>query len=268
MVPSLMFSLVFIPTILMAEIQVGVDTLTRNNLLQVSTMQFSPLKLQSVSRDTPVEVFLSCTTKVDTGDIYAMINTYTTCSCPCGSGVGFGSFCAFYQATHGFYSLDLSSTLNYNDISQFTKIDTVHTFMGRSICCIPFTEINMGTANVGCLVKTRTNNYALLCISSLSDTITDNCQVMPATFVTLHGLRIQWYLQTDGSLDFSKAVVTRVSSDNLHIHRKSTFRVLTSTGQLNISHVPKRTTFYSIRGNRLDFTRAQNLTMRVVFKAE
>jgi hypothetical protein len=200
------------------------------------------------------------------------------CDCPPASGFNIVSPKPFYKSRIDFNSLNLKIPIAISDTSLFNKIDTVRNNLNQVTCWLPSTIFSYdGSMNnlrdSTIILKTTLNKYVMVQIMPLVTEEKLFCtDVTQHWFFYLHGIVLAWYLQNNGSLDFSEVNQTVI---NFYSKRKDRNQKLLS--QINILkkyHIGMGKDlvrgnggiFYSLKGERLVGINLKKINTLIVYK--
>jgi|GEM_PF-2742567 len=218
----LMF-LAVLPVMASAQISEGMDTLAVPYSAQ--GVNFNTGVKTSFQNLSPPHCFLPCSTIITSADLVTCVNMLCVCSCPEVNPYAIGSSQPFYIAKQNFTSMNLSKTLSLNDTTLFAKVDTADstprcmpisgTASSDSVKLLPYVEVYSGPASGSIsfdiervfVLETSQQKYALVRVTPFTTLATSDCMQNgpepPDTFVTNGGTALHWYIQNNGTLDFS-----------------------------------------------------------------
>jgi hypothetical protein len=176
-----------------------------------------------------------CTDSVPPIDLF--IANYTYCTCIyMSTAPAIGSPLPFFVSKISSDSTDFSAPLEIHDTAQYVRIDTAHRVPNipndSSLCLLPIVlGFNLSPEHF-LVLPTHENKNVLAILQSI---VWEDTVVWPRSYHRyIPGYEVTWYLQTDGSLNFSNIPVSvkpRVS--NAHSQPK---------------RIGNSTTYYNIRG--------------------
>jgi hypothetical protein len=274
----LMF-LAVLPVIASAQISEGADTLSLSQGVDLST------GIKTSSPLSAAQCFYPCATTITSCDVISFPNVLPTCACPCTTGYAIGTTHPFYIARQNFTSMNLSNPLNLNDTALFAKTDTIDSIYESSCvpikqilgggsgsisstCLLPYKEAeDYGTERVGVLVTSQ-QKYALVRSTFLTTTVMSSCEGGgPEPYTTNGGTALHWYIQNNGSLDFSgvsqSAVLPHNANPVLRVaSQNQRYRVGLGSSITNrqISEV------YTLEGKRIDAGALKKMNELVIYR--
>lgn len=157
--------------------------------------------------------------------------------------------------------LDISDTL------EFTRIDTVRVIDNKKCCYIPFFEFYKESYKYdnppSFIISTQSGKYVLAIIDNVDTTVSDACSGRPEEFTIMSGLQIDWYLQNDGSLDFSEVIIDikKTEYNKLPVNNQS-FKIRFAN-QISGKDAGE---FYSISGARIGKIKSSHPFGLVIYK--
>lgn|GEM_PF-2264053 len=210
----------------------------------------------------------SCTTKTKNIDFSIIVINGGLCMCPCPAS-GPGSQKPFYVFNKIWDSLHIKTPLNINDSSQFKKIDTVK-YVGGEPCSLPYTYAGSYTPSGNTIiVKTQSNKFVLIHAKS-GTKAQDSCYEDVLSYVLDY--TINWYLQNNGSLDFSSVDLTGIgpgfngNSGNSGANIKDPSLKQFKIGFTNDFSARNAKTFYSINGERINRASFSKINSLIIYK--
>jgi hypothetical protein len=269
---ALMF-LAVLPVIASAQISEGADTLLMNHGVNLNT------GIQ-ISSQPQAECFYPCSTIITSVDLISLTNIIPVCYCACTEGYAIGTPRPFYIAKQQFTGMDLSKPLNLNDTALFSKVDTVESTQGcipvigtvsgtvNSACLLPYEEAeNYGTEQVFVL-ETARQKYAMVRVTPFTNPIPLICSIgAPDTSYANGGTALHWYIQNNGTLDFSGVNQSAVLPHDAHLSLKVAsqnrrYRIGLASGITNrlISEV------YTLEGKRIDAWALKKMNALVIYR--
>lgn len=212
--------------------------------------------------------FFACTTKALTqnGDLISNPRL-STCACPCLNQVSLGSVRPFWKAKKTFYSMNLTMPLNLNDTSSFVKIDTIKKCDTATTCWLPAVTISLGAPESVLVVQTAAKTAALVRVKQIDTTIQDilDCSYQGGYSTYILRISLQWYLQINGTLDFSSVSQQGVLQSSLSmnpIHRNAGYRIGFAQTLTNRPYGK----FYTITGKSISSRELKKVTGLVIYR--
>jgi hypothetical protein len=285
----LMF-LAVLPVMASAQISEGVDTLVINDIEVQGINLNTAIKTGSQLQLIVPSCFYPCTTTITSCDLISFPNLLMTCSCPCIEGYAIGTSQPFYIAKQNFTSMNLSKSLNLNDTALFSKVDTVDstglectpiskTVSGNvsSTCLLPYEESFGGRNGAGTIdteqvwvLVTSQQKYAMVRVTPFNKTVMSNCELggpIYKQYTTNGGTALHWYIQNNGTLDFSgvdqSAVLPHNANPILRVaSQNQRYRVGLASSITNrqISEV------YTLEGKRIDAGALKKMNELVIYR--
>lgn len=190
--------------------------------------------------------FNPCSLKIYHGDLIIRAIDIPVCTCACDINVGVGSYNVFFLTREDISAIDFSPTFDALFESRFKMIDLRYYYKGVQGCFMPFAEYDRESERPHSLIiSTLKRTWALVFIDHIDINPRTDCG--PAEFHAINKLRIDWYLQTDGSMDFSQVTsvkntkTPKLSSNSQGFKIRFANQLFGKTGE-----------FYSINGKRIE----------------
>jgi len=233
------------------------------------------LNTGSISSAAPNScLFYACTTQGISSDLISYFNFLTACACPCVGEGAFGATHTFYISKQNFSSMNHKSLLNLNDTSNFSKIDTIKKGIcyapnNDSVCLLPYIEIGINDSERVIVIETSQQKYAMVRVTPRSTTIVNReCgDPVDSLYTFLGSFSLHWYIQNNGSLDFSgvdqSAVLPHNANPILRVaSQNQRYRVGLASSITNrqISEV------YTLEGKRIDAGALKKMNELVIYR--
>ena len=144
-------------------------------------------------------------------------------------------------------AIDFTENFNISNESEFNRIDTVRSYRNEEGCFLPFAEYWENAMPHSFFISTRNGKHALVIIDHVNTTVSSDCNTITKEFTIMSGLRIDWYLQNDGTMDFSEIThvkntkTPKLSANSQNFKIRFTNQLSAKTGE-----------FYSINGKRIE----------------
>jgi hypothetical protein len=187
-----------LPSLTIAQLISGVSFMDVNKDINFSSNSCTD-NLMCVNYNLCIGIY-PCTTKVNTIDFSVQNEMVFTCVCPCIAPI-ISSPRPFFISKKDFNTIDLRQPLQLSDTAEFYKIDTVTTWEYGPGCYLPFTKRPCSVI----IIKSHENKYVLISIGGKTDTIPrysgPDMTCWGKTY--FGGYYIHWYLQQNGTTDFS-----------------------------------------------------------------
>lgn len=201
-----------IPFSVFPAILQGNDTVIYNKNILFSPHSISTNIWDSTNHTKKGFVY-TCNASLPQVDVFVAEEGFTTCTYICHT-LAVGSPRPFYFSKIPFNGFSLDAPLILSDSSKFTKCDSIHKdtyiFIDSTHCYLPHTILfdsylqALQTGNFA--VFKNINNFYLLAKFDTLMAIDTVYQPMPTYYPYIKGFKINWYLQNNGSTDFSNIV--------------------------------------------------------------
>jgi hypothetical protein len=216
---KLFLFLALVPLTSLAQITSGIDSVLLNEDLCFSTKAIStnaniPAGTNLANLKYHYGVY-SCTTKIAAVDFSAFAAVPGVCTWYC-VFPAIGSPRPFYISKNSFGSLSFATSLNLADTSIFSRKDTLTSFEGASGCYLPY--LQNWNSDPAFVLKTSSNNYALFKLQAFFGVWLElnGCDTCFIKHPYVAGYVITWYLQNNGTTDFSKIGLESIVNRNTH----------------------------------------------------
>jgi hypothetical protein len=263
----LMF-LAALPAIASAQISEGVDTLPVGQGVNLNTAVISGIQYNI----SIFPCFYPCSTTITSGDVITLVNTVTGCECPCASSYAIGSTHPFFIAKQNFTDMNLSNQLNLNDTGLFSKVDSTlgGSCLPGGTCVLPSIQVGRGISfdsEKVWVLETSQQKYAMVRMTPLIVNVVSSCEAYSPPYTANGGTALHWYIQNNGSLDFSGVSQTSVLSHNANpilrvASQNQRYRVGLASSITNrqISEV------YTIQGKGIDAGALKKMNAVVIYR--
>jgi hypothetical protein len=152
------------------------------------------------------DFFHDCETSFGSFDLIMCDGAVPTCAFPCRDFGSLGSSRPFYRLNA---ATDFSEPLPIGDTAIFNRVDSLRYPDSKPSCLLPCYTIEKNSAmqsggySITLIMLTDQNRYALVFVEPFTATVESDELGYTKEFTILQGCRISWFLQDDGSTDFS-----------------------------------------------------------------
>ena len=195
--------IILFPVVASAQIIMKTGSFELNDHVDLTTGEYSNVEETSQG----MELIYDCATNPIKKDLFLNYYNQSLCICPCLSSK-IGSARPFYRFNEELRALNLNLTLNLENTTHFTKVDTINDNSVENGCELPNFIWNEGDPDeIILVVTTSAGKYALVILSPIYNLV--DCNITSgepsnpiyyhSTYYRLGGFYATWYVQQNGS---------------------------------------------------------------------
>lgn len=266
---SILF-IVVLPFAIFSEIRHGTATLEYDYGTE-SMIDFDEgtVETYAVDRGT-YDSFHDCETSFGSGDLILCDGAVPTCAYPCRNFGVVGSsrpICQLHTAA------DFSESLSLDDTTLFNLKDSIFQPDSRTTCRLPNIVIQKEDVfqsgyNITLIMQTDQNRYVLVFVDPFTATVESDELGYTKEFVILQGCHISWFLQDDGSTDFSgyeqlHATPKIACNTTSEVRKQKRYSIRCMKDAVHLGNV---SSIFTLRGSKVEHSAASSMSNLIVIE--